>query len=123
MPNLLEEKSVAVTKGRDGRGRFVKGVSHIPNPTGVNGYTFLKKLESALEDEAKRKGFKNFAEVVAQRCLQYETVLIAVLKKICPDQIAHSGEVKTNSAIVLVIPPERVEEYNNRLKGLINARN
>lgn len=73
-------------KGRDIKtGRFTKGNSG--NPTGNNGWKDLRKLVEALENESLRQGFKNFDEVVARRALQYKEVLIAVMKKVYPEQL------------------------------------
>ena len=71
-------------EGRDNKGRFVKGQSG--NPTGKNGCKLIADLIEALERESKRQGYKNFDEVVSKRALQYETVLIAVMKKVYPEQ-------------------------------------
>ena len=71
-------------EGRDNKGRFNKGVSG--NPSGKNGLRELAGLIEALENESKKQGYKNFDEVVSQRALQHETVLIAVMKKVYPEQ-------------------------------------
>lgn len=91
METCLQEKPKQIT-GRDAKGRFLKGVSG--NPSGRPDHAFIDELIDALENESLRQGYKNFADVVAKRALQYETVLIAVLKKICPDKLQHSGSIE-----------------------------
>ncbi len=113
MKTCTQEKTKQ-TAGRDNKGRFVKGVSG--NPSGRNDHTFVEELTAALENESKRQGYINFADVVAKRALQYETVLIAVLKKVCPDKVALSGEIKVGP-ILVAIPPERQADYENRIRN------
>uniref|UniRef100_A0A6H1ZWX7 Uncharacterized protein n=1 Tax=viral metagenome TaxID=1070528 RepID=A0A6H1ZWX7_9ZZZZ len=104
--NLLEKTKLT---GRNNKGQFVKGF--VGNPTGNNQFDFLKDLVDALQNESKRQGFENFSDVIAKRALQYETVLIAVLKKVIPDKIEHSGEIKFTEQ-------EKLERLN-RIRGLI----
>ncbi|HDP36495.1 MAG TPA: hypothetical protein ENN27_01295 [Candidatus Atribacteria bacterium] len=94
--NTLEKNKVHV--GRDAKGRFVKG--YVANPTGRNHFTFIEELTKALDDESKRQGYKNFAQVVAKRALQYEVVLVAVLKKICPDLVKDTGFAHKNITVI-----------------------
>ncbi len=84
---LTEAIQKDIVKARDGR--FVKG--QVANPRGSNGYTTVKTIEQALNKKAKRKGFKNFPAYVAERALINDAVLVAVLKKIVPDQIEGKG--------------------------------
>jgi hypothetical protein len=97
--------------GRDAKGRWIKGFC--PNPKGNTKQYLLDDLIDALEKESKRQHYTNFVEVVAKRALQYETVLIAVLKKICPDKIQGEGIAPTTIQVVHVHPyardPERDE--------------
>ena len=94
---------------RDAKGRFVKGSSG--NPLHTNGQIFIRDLILALESESRRQGYKNFADVVAKRALQYEVVLVAVLKKVMPDLVQHSGEITYT-------PEEKIERIN-RLRTLL----
>ena len=80
---------------RDNKGRFVKGVSG--NPQGNNGRKDIASLIEALEHESKKQGYGDFNKLVAKRAIQFETVLIAVLKKIYPDKVQGEGFADTTN--------------------------
>lgn len=88
MIETCSEEKTKQESGRDNKGRFIKGKSG--NPGGRSAYIDL--IVAALEKESKRQGFKSFADVVANRALTNETVLVAVLRKIVPDRLATEGE-------------------------------
>lgn len=85
---------------QDEGGKFKKGIA--PNPEGSNGYTTVKRIEDALNDKAKQKGFKDFPAFVAKRAISNDIVLIAVLKKILPDKIQGEG-LGSNTNIFTII--------------------
>ena len=81
-------------------GRFVKG--QMANPSGKNGYTLVTEIEKALNSQCKRQGYKDFPKFVAERALASDTVLVAVLKKICPDLIQGEGFGDTTNIYNLI---------------------
>ena len=89
MSKTCKQEKTQDTSGRDEKGRFKKGVSG--NPYGNTHTKDLDRLIQALDDRSKRAGYEDFDAVVADRALQHETVLIAVLKKIYPDLIKGEG--------------------------------
>ena len=91
---MEEGKTNLLEKTRDKLGRFVAGTkgNTAPNPTGKNGFTIAKQIEDALNNEAKRAGYKDFYVFAAHRALISDTVLVALLKKIVPDKVATEGE-------------------------------
>jgi|SRR3990167_4686923 len=89
MVEAIKMEDIKIKNGHDSKGRFVKGFVH--NPKGNTQRKELSGLIEALEVRAKREGYKNFNSLVADRAAQHETVLIAVLKKIYPDQIEGKG--------------------------------
>jgi len=91
---------ILMDKNKDKLGRFVKGSK--PNPTGKNGYTLASEIEQALNNESKRQGYNNFPKYVAKRALINDNVLIAVLKKICPDLIRGEGFGDTTNIYAII---------------------
>jgi hypothetical protein len=86
--------------GRDNKGRFIKGISG--NPEGHNGRKDIAGLIEALEHESKKEGYGDFNKLVAKRAIQFETVLIAVLKKIYPDRIQGEGFADTTNVYNII---------------------
>ena len=74
--------------GHDKKGRFAKG--NCANPKGNNQFTSLAPLLEALKKHGKKQN-QDFWDMVAERVWLNETVLIAVLKKILPDQVKGEG--------------------------------
>jgi hypothetical protein len=74
---------------RDSDGRFVKGCSG--NPKGSNQYNSIVPLIEALE-KAGTKQNEKFWDMVARKAFCDERVLIAVLKKLIPDNLKLEGE-------------------------------
>lgn len=109
---IQAENKINAGNNRLPNGRFKKGFSG--NPNGSNRH-FIEELIEALEKKSKREGFNNFAELVAERATRYETVLIAVLKKVCPDLHQHSGSLEVK------LTQEEKDARLNRLKGLLSV--
>lgn len=84
MPETIETDNMQAKNGRNEKGRFVKGSVH--NPRGNTHSKDMAGLIVALEDKSKREGYKNFDYLVADRAMKYKEVLIAVMKKVYPDQ-------------------------------------
>lgn len=108
-----KRKAIALVKTkptirRDNLGRFLKG--SIPNPTGRCGLLGIDELVDALNNEALRKKLPDFNTYVARRAFRNSQVLIAVLKKVYPDKVEHSGKV--------ILTQEEKDVRYNRLKEL-----
>lgn len=100
------KKTIHKDKNRNELGRFVKGSK--PNPTGANGYTTIIPLINALKKAGKKRG-ENFWDMVANRMWTSDTVLVACLKKILPDQIEHSGEIAQRNLFFIEIIKKSAE--------------
>ena len=92
----------------DSHGRFIKG--NLANPSGRNGLLGIDELVDALNNEALRKKFPDFNAYVAHRAFTNNQVLIAVMKKIYPDKVEHSGRI--------ILTQEEKDVRFNRLKTL-----
>lgn len=79
------------TTNHSKKGRFIKGNN--ANPKGNNQFTSLVPLIEALK-RAGDKRDEDFWDMVANRTWQHESVLIAILRKILPEKLEHSGEIK-----------------------------
>jgi hypothetical protein len=79
--------NVQVKANRRGNPNWKKGMAS-PNPKGNTHSKDIAGLIDALEDKSKRAGFKDFNSLVAARAIQYKEVLIAVMKKVYPEQSA-----------------------------------
>lgn len=87
----LEQNKNKNRANRGYHGRLLKGT--ILNPTGRNGLLGIDELIDALNNEALRKKLPDFNTYVARRAFRNPQVLIAVMKKIYPDKIEHSGKI------------------------------
>lgn len=90
MDKIDNKENIEVKTKRRGNPIWVKGMKS-PNPKGNTHAKDIAGLVAALEDRAKREGYKNFDALVADRAAQHETVLIAVLKKVYPDLLEGKG--------------------------------
>jgi len=102
---------------RDKGGRFKKG--HSGNPKGSNKYTSIVPLLNALDRAGEKRG-EDFWDMVAKKVWMNETVLIAILKKILPDEV-HT-EVTGQNTLVQIIQQLAEKENGNRETDNIGNR-
>ena len=69
-----------------------KGRTNNPNGRPRTGEAFVEQLRIALETVAKKKG-KTLIQHAVERAYEDDMVLTALLKKILPDQLQHSGDI------------------------------
>lgn len=77
----------------------VKGKTNNPHGRPPAGEAFVEQLRAALDVVAKRKG-KTLIQHAVEQSYVDNVVMIALLKKLLPDQLEHSGEI-TNNIIYL----------------------
>jgi len=84
MSDSIETEKIQIENGRNKKGQFAKGSVH--NPKGNTHCKDIAGLIDALEDKSKREGYEDFNALVADRAVKYKEVLIALIKKIYPEQ-------------------------------------
>ena len=119
MVEIENKQNIQVkAKNRMGNPNWYKGMKS-PNPKGNTHTKDIAGLIAALEDRSKRGGYKNFDALVADRAAQYETVLIAVMKKIYPEQpatlIDQSQHKETHITINKTYEKEKENLSTNRI--------
>jgi len=85
-PEIANKENIIRKSNRAGNPNWHKGMKS-PNPHGNTHTKDIAGLIDALEDKSKKEGYKNFDALVADRAMKYKEVLIAVMKKVYPEQL------------------------------------
>lgn len=85
---------------------FVKGDPNI-NRKGRPLNSESEEIRKALDKEGIKRG-EDFWEAVAKKAFTDIRIMIALIKKLLPDTLEHSGEVKGGNTQIVLVNPKNI---------------